>query len=120
MANELVKVTPTLSVDLNYSNSLPQNIATNAAMVVMGSAAGLVVAGLRATTAVVEAWTDTQTKITLYHERRRLREIIMPTVVLYQVAQEARNVVNNMGLDEDLKLMALQDIDRKIQQYRTF
>lgn len=118
MGNELIKVTPSLSVDMNYSSNLPQNVVTNAGIIVMGSVAALVVEGIRATTAVVEAWGNAQTKITFYRERERLREIIMPTVALYQVAQEARDIANNMGLDEDLRLMALQDIDKKIQQYR--
>jgi len=120
MGSELVKVTPSLAVSVNYASNLPQNIVMDAGIVVMSMAAGLVAEGIRATSAIVQAYEETKTRITLYQrEGQILRECVIPTVALYHAIQSGRDLVNRLGLDDDLRLMALQDLDRNLQRYRT-
>jgi hypothetical protein len=48
-----------------------------------------------------------------------LREYVIPTVALYNAIQSGRDLISSSRLDEDLKRMALEDLNRKLEKFRT-
>lgn len=120
MSDEMVKVSPGIEVRLEYPDNIVRDIVSATGYVVMSAATALIREGIHATVAVVKAVEQARVEITLYRDQgRMLREYVIPTVALYKAIQDGRHLVSSMGLDEDLKQMALEDLDRKLQKYRT-
>jgi hypothetical protein len=120
MGNELVKVSPGVEVKLEYPDNIVRDVVSAAGYVVMSAATALIREGIHATVAVVQAVEQTRVEIALYREQgRMLREYVIPTVALYDAIQSGRHFISSSGWDEDLKRMALEDLDRKLQKYRT-
>jgi hypothetical protein len=119
MGNELVKITPTLGVNLSFPDGMAGDIVSAAAMAVMGVGVALVKGGISAASAVVQTYEETKVKITFYEERGRyIREYIIPTLALYDAVQSGRNFINSSKWDDDLCQMALEDIHRILEKYR--
>jgi hypothetical protein len=86
----------------------------------MSAATALIGEGIHATVAVVKAIEQARVEITLYREQgRMLREYVIPTVALYNAIQSGRDLISSSRLDEDLKRMALEDLNRKLEKFRT-
>ena len=118
MGNELVKVSPTLEVNLEYSDDLSRQAVSAATSLVIGWLA-LVGAGLDVTGAIAQKVEETKVKLAFYRERGYyLREYVIPTLALFDVAQLGRNVVNSARWDDDLKQKALQDLERGLERHR--
>lgn len=120
MGTELVKISPSVDVSLQFPDNIPRDLVSAAAFAVMRVATVLVREGIHATGAVVQAVEQTRVAIALYQqEGRYLREYVIPTVALFSAVQRGRRFIDGADWDEDLKQMALEDLDRVLQRYRT-
>ncbi len=108
MGTELVKISPSVDVSLQFPDNIPRDIVSAAAFVVMRVATILVREGIHATGAVVHAVEQTRVSIAFYQqEGRYLREYVIPTVALFSAVQQGRRMISGADWDDDLKQMAL-------------
>ena len=118
--NDLIKISPTVELSLDYQDNFPLSLKSAAKMVVTSVANALVREGLNIAVAIVQKFEESRVKIAFYQERSHcLREYIIPTVALYDAVQAGINFVNNSNWDEPLKQMALEDLYGVLHKYRT-
>ena len=119
MGTEIVKVSPNLNVEVNYPSGTLPSVVEAGTVAVMSIATSLLKNLIYSTGAVIEAYDNTRTRISLIQERnRKFREYIIPTIALYDAVQMGRNFVYSSNWDEDLKRKALEDINGIFEQYR--
>jgi hypothetical protein len=119
MSNKVIRISPTLEVSLEYSDGLSRQVVSAASSIVIGVATALVEAGLDVTGAIAQKVEETKVKLAFYRERGYyLREYIIPTIALFEVAQLGRNIINSSRWDADLKQSALRDLERALERHR--
>lgn len=119
MGSEIVKVSPNLNVEVSYPTGTLPSVVEAGSLAVISIASSLLKNFIYATGAVIEAYDNTKVKISLTQERnRKFREYVIPTLALYDAVQMGRNFVNSSNWDDDLKRMALDDINRTLEKYR--
>lgn len=119
MGNEIVKISPSLDIQVSYPNGTMPSVVEAACIAILGIGTSLIRQGIYATGAIIEALDDTRVKITMKREKnRQFIEYYIPTLALYEATQMGRNFVNASNWDEDLKRMALEDINRILTKYQ--
>jgi hypothetical protein len=115
VGNRKLTIKPGVEINLSYPDDITSTALENIIPPVIRAAANILAkSGSHIVSAFVEAYTVTEAKVVFYREYGKvMREEIIPVAAKAKAFQDGRNVLKNLGLDEDILRDAQDDLNRK-------
>ena len=115
MASRNLSIRPGVEIQLSYPEDIPAQALSSIIPPIIKTVTDILAkSGSYVVSAVVEAYTVTEAKVVFYREYGKvMRQEIIPVAAKAKAYQDGRNLINNMGLDDDIWQDAQDELNRR-------
>lgn len=120
MSDQIISVKPGVEIQLTYPDNLSSAVVSALVPSIVRTAAEVITkSGANIVSVAVQTYEETYAKIVFYQEHGRvLREEVIPIVAKAKAFQDGRNMLNKIGLDDDILSEAQDELNKRRQKRR--